>query len=107
MASFLSKLFGLSGGGARAGEAATEASDPVEYEGFLIQAAPERAGDQWRLAGHIIKKHPDGDLTRTFLRADTFSARDEAENFAIRKAKQIIDEQGEKLFSSGEPAGRA
>ena len=59
------------------------------------------------LAGVIIKQSDDGPLERTFLRADTFPSRDEAIEFSVRKAKQIIDEQGARLFASGEPSGRA
>ena len=33
-----------------------------------------------------------------FLRADMIQSRDEAERFTLLKAKQIIDEQGERLF---------
>ena len=108
MASFFSKLFGSGKSDSEGG--AAKRGDPVTYEGFVIQAAPERAGDQWRLAGVIIKQgagEGGGDLERTFLRADSFSSQDEAENFAIRKGKQIIDEQGERLFADGAPTGRA
>ena len=100
MASFFSKLFGGGGGAAKRG-------GPVRYEGLTIQAAPEPAGDQWRLAGVISKQGGDGTLERGFMRADTFPSREEAEASAIRKGKQIIDEQGEMLFADGEPTGRA
>jgi len=33
------------------------------------------------------------------LRADTLRSLEEAEAFSIRKAKQVIDEQGERIFS--------
>lgn len=104
MAGFFSKIFG---GGKESGGGGVKRGDPVTYEGLTIQAAPEPAGDQWRLAGVIVKKSEDGDLERSFMRADTFPSRDEAESFAIRKGKQIIDEQGERLFADGEPSGRA
>ena len=109
MASFFSRILGgLTG--KPAGEespAEPERGEAVHYEGFVIQAAPERDGSQWRLAGVIIKTGDAGDLERSFLRADTFASREEAESFAVRKAKQIIDEQGERLFADGAPTGRA
>jgi len=106
MASFFSRLFG--GGGGEAAEAgAAKRSDPVTYEGYVIQAAPLRAGEQWRLAGVIIKEGEAGNLERDFTRADTFSSRDDAEAFSIRKGKQIIDERGARLFADGEATGRA
>ena len=104
MASFLSRLFGS---GSDDKEKPAERGDPVPYEGLIIRAAPERAGDQWRLVGVIIKQGEAGDLERVFLRADTFPSREEAESFAIRKGKQIIDEQGDKLFADGAARGRA
>ncbi|MCP5080213.1 MAG: transcriptional activator HlyU [Alphaproteobacteria bacterium] len=104
MASFLSKLFGGSSG---KGTSGPKRSDPVSYNDLVIQAAPEEAGDQWRLAGFIIKQSDDGPLERKFLRADTFPSHDEAIEYSVRKAKQIIDEQGARLFADGEPTGRA
>lgn len=104
MASFLSKLFG---GGGDGDPGTPQKGEPVSYEGLVIRAAPEKAGDQWRLAGVIIKSGDEGDLERFFLRADTFPSREEAESFAIRKGKQIIDEQGERLFADGKETGRA
>ena len=105
--SFFSKLFGSKPADESGG---SQRGDPVPYEGLTICAAPERAGDQWRLAGVIIKQgagEDGGDLERSFLRADTFAAREEAEAQAIRKGQQIIDEQGERLFADGAPTGRA
>ncbi len=104
MASFFSKLFGGSSSKSASGP---KRSDPVSYNDLTIQAAPEEAGDQWRLAGFIIKQADDGPLERKFLRADTFPSRDEAIEYAVRKGKQIIDEQGARLFADGEPTGRA
>ncbi|MEM7445378.1 MAG: HlyU family transcriptional regulator [Pseudomonadota bacterium] len=106
MASILSRLFGGSKDGAddtgsKKGKALEEA-----HGGFLIRSQPISAGGQWRLAGTIVKQDEGGELEREFQRADTFSARDEAEAAGIRKGKQIIDEQGTALFASGEPTGR-
>jgi hypothetical protein len=39
------------------------------------------------------------ELEYALVRADVFSSRDDAASYSIRKAKQIIDEQGEKLFA--------
>jgi hypothetical protein len=109
MASILSRIFGGSsdkdggsaGGGSKKGKGLEEA-----YGGFLIQAQPVSSGSQWRLAGMIVKEDETGALEREFQRADTFSSRDEAEAAAIRKGKQIIDEQGAGLFANGEATGR-
>jgi len=105
MASFFSRLFG--GGSKPSGGPGGDRGDPVEYQGLIIRATPERAGGQWRLAGVIIKPTEDGDLERSFLRSDVFSSRDDAESFAVTKAKQIIDERGQSLFADGAKTGRA
>ncbi len=104
MVSFLKKLFGGSGTG---GSAPVDRDDPVEHGGFGIQAAPEPEGDQWRLAGYILQGSGEDRMERKFLRADLFGSRDEAAEFSVRKGKQIIDEQGARLFADGEKSGRA
>lgn len=101
MASFFSKLFG--------GDSTPKApavSDPVEYEGFLIRAAPQPEDSQWRLAGTITQEQDDAQMERAFIRADVFTSRDEAEKFTVSKGKQIIDEQGKNLFADGAETGR-
>ena len=97
MASFFSRIFGGRGGGS----ADAKRSEPVHYEGCAIFAAPEPAGDQWRLVGFIVRESEDGTMERKFLRADTFGTHDEAVEFAVRKGKQIVDEQGARLFADG------
>jgi hypothetical protein len=104
MASFFSKLFG---GGSGNKDTSPKRGDPVPYEGLLIQAAPIPTDGQWRLAGFIIKETEDGNLERNFIRADLFTSREEAEQFAIRKGQQVVTEQGTRLFANGERQGRA
>ena len=50
------------------------------------------------MGGVIAKRFDDEVKEHRFVRADTFGARDDADSFAIVKAKQIIDEQGDNLF---------
>ncbi len=106
--SFFSKLFGLSSSDKKEVESK---EDPVLYEGLTIVAAPDKADNgQWRLAGYIKKASDTPDepeMERFFLRADTFPTREEAVAFTLRKGRQIIDEQGKRLFANGEPTGRA
>ncbi len=105
MSSLFSKLFDTFAG--KSGRK-TEVSrgNQVSYEGLTIQAAPEPVGDHWRLAGFITKQDEESSVERKFLRADIFSSRNEAMEFAIRKGRQIIDEQGSRLFADGKPHGR-
>lgn len=87
--SLLSKLFG---GGSQ------PQRDPEVYQDFRIFPEPMSDGGGYRLAARI-EKDIDGALrTHHLMRADVVQTREEAETFAIRKAKQLIDEQGERLF---------
>ena len=88
--SLFSKLFG--GGG-------KSDPEPVEYEGFNIIPDPMPEGGKYRLSARI-EKIVDGEQ-KTFLviRADVFDSRDQAESLSIAKAKQVIDEQGDRIFA--------
>ena len=90
-------LAGLAGGGG-AQEASPAAA--VEYNGYRIKPAPYQTdGGVYQTAGTIEKDGPDGTREHRFVRADTHPSRDDAINFAISKAKQIIDLQGDRIFS--------
>ncbi|MCH9672851.1 MAG: transcriptional activator HlyU [Gammaproteobacteria bacterium] len=95
-----SKLFGRTRSGGETPDPSAQAAS-MAYEGYMICATPQSAGDQWRLAGFIRCETDSGALERHFIRADMFSSRDEAERFALRKGQQIIDEQGADLFADG------
>ncbi|MCA1493910.1 HlyU family transcriptional regulator [Sinorhizobium alkalisoli] len=98
MASFFSKLFGLSRGSEL--EAEPAAGKTENYADCLIRATPIREGAQFRLAGSIEKTMPDGATkTRNFIRADLFSSEQDAIDSAIRKGRQIVDEQRAALFA--------
>ncbi len=84
---------------------AQESEAAVEYKGCSIRPAPRRQGPQWLTAGVIAKQFPDGVREHHFIRADTHGAKDDAMAFSITKAKQIIDEQGDRLFPT--PKGEA
>ncbi len=101
-----SKLSGflrrLTGGGED--DAAPAPSKPaVAYEGYAIHAIPRRQGAQWLTAGLITKDFPDGVKEHHFIRAETHASQDDASAFAVLKAKQIIDERGDKLFTDRAP----
>ena len=91
--SFLKKLFGGSSEPKSPKVAAEET-----YQGFHIAATPIPEGGQYRLAADVSKQVEGEDRTHRLIRADLFTSDDEAATFAIRKAKQMIDEQGERLF---------
>ncbi len=72
--------------------------DAVEYQGFLIRPVPRKQGSQWLTSGVIIKQGGGEDREHPFIRAETHASKDQANDFAIVKGKQIIDEQGDRLF---------
>ena len=85
--SLFSKLFG--------GGAAKPESKPETYEGFTITPTPIADGSHYRVSAMIEK---DG-KSHTLIRADTLDDLQGANAASIRKAKQMIDEQGEQLFN--------
>ena len=97
-----SKIVGLFKGGAEK-ESQTKAPEPAGkpeiYKDLMIQAEPISEGGQWRLAGRIRETGGDNPREHHFIRADIFSSKDDAIDFAIRTGRQIIDEQGRSLFN--------
>ena len=97
MASMFRGLFARLFGNA----AAPPEEDPVEYNGYRIRPTPFPRLGQYQTAG-IIEKEVGGEVKEhRFVRAETHSSREEAVAFSIAKAKQILDEQGERIFSQG------
>lgn len=89
--SFLKKLFG--GGGGAKPEATTET-----YKDFRITATPISEGQTFRVAA-TIEKDVDGETRQhKLIRADTVQGLEAAQAASISKAKQVIDEQGERIF---------
>ncbi|HEU4357249.1 MAG TPA: HlyU family transcriptional regulator [Xanthobacteraceae bacterium] len=92
-----SRLAGQAFGGGE--EAPTPA---VEYKGYRIRATPYRNNGVYQTAGTIEKDTPEGVKEHRFIRADTHQGREDAIAFAISKAKQIIDLQGDRIFAKAD-----
>ena len=92
----MKKLFG----GGDVGEDGVDKpiGDAVEHKGCAIQPIVMQKGSQYLTAGIISKVFPGGERAHRFVRADTHSSADQAHEFAIVKGRQIIDEQGDRLF---------
>lgn len=89
--SWLSKIFG--GGGS-----SDPAAETVEYNGFRITPTPAHEGGQYRI-GARIEAEIDGELkSHDLIRADMIRDIDECKDASIRKAKQMIDQMGNRLF---------
>jgi hypothetical protein len=90
--SFWKSLFG-------GGAAEPQPAPGEEYKGFVIRATPQSLGGEFQLAG-TIEKEIGGELkTYSFVRADRMSSRDDVVSMALAKGRQIIDEQGERIFA--------
>jgi len=98
--SFWKNLFG---GGGGSEPKAPETGDAENYKGFTIRPKLMSIGSEYQLAG-VIEKEIDGEVkVYEFVRADRFSSRDDVQSFALAKARQIIDEQGNTLFQQSWP----
>ena len=94
--SFLKKLFG--GGGEASAPAEPKVAAEETYEGFRIAATPMKEGAQYRLAAEVSKEIGGETRTHRLVRADLFASEEDAARFALVKARQMIDEQGEAIF---------
>ena len=69
------------------------------YNDCLIRPSPIREGAQFRLAGSVEKEVDGVTRVRTFIRADVFGSEEDVVDATLRKARQIIDQQGPALFA--------
>jgi len=89
--SLLSRLFGSK-------KSASPVDNSVEYLDFRITAEPMKEIHGYRLCA-VIEKEVDGELkTHRLIRADTIANLDQCNEASIGKAKQMIDQMGERLF---------
>lgn len=85
---FWSRLFG------QKPDTPSPSAKSEEYKGFTITPAPTREGGQFRV-GAVIEK---GGRRHNLIRADTMASQDEAAAISLAKARQVIDEQGDRVF---------
>lgn len=85
--------------GARSGSEEV-AAQVVEYKGYRIRPAPYQSGSQYQTAGSIEKDFPTGPKEHRFVRAESHPSRDDAIEFSVLKARQIIDQQGDRMFET-------
>lgn len=94
--SWLSKIFGGGGAGGAAPKGA--AANAEEYNGFRIIPEPQKEGGQFRIAARIEKDVDGATKVHHLIRADTMAGFDQAVQASVSKARQMIDEQGERIF---------
>ena len=90
--SFWKSLFG------RRAESAEPAGEAVEYTGFVIRAVPFKESGRYQTAGVIEKEIGGVRKEHRFIRADSHASLEVAVEFTIAKARQIIDQMGERIF---------
>lgn len=95
--SFFSKLFG---GGKAAGNGEPKILGDEDYNGYTIEAIEMKAGSEYILAGNISKMIDDELRVKKFVRADRLHSAEQATTAAIKKGKQIIDQEADRLFDT-------
>jgi len=94
--SFLKSLFGWGSSAAPQDEA--PAASSIDHKGFTITAAPFRNEGQFQTAGTITRTVDGEAKEHKFIRADRHASMEDAVTFSLAKGRQIVDEQGERLF---------
>jgi hypothetical protein len=97
--SFLKKLFGFGSSDESAAAAPAAPAKSVEYEGFVIHAAPYKEAGQYQTAGTVEKEVGGVKKEHRFIRAERHPSLDEAVEFSLMKGRQLVDEQGERMFA--------
>jgi len=93
--SFWKKLFGGGGDGAAS---EPKAAGETEHKGFLVRATPFKQGGEYQTCG-VVSKDVDGVVQEhKFIRADRFASLEDVVSITLSKGRQLIDEQGERLF---------
>ena len=85
-------------GGGGGGEAAKR--EAVAYKGFSIVPAPRKVPGGWTTEGIISKTTGEDTRSEHFIRADMLMSEEDAVDYSVAKAKRIIDELGERIFTS-------
>ncbi len=92
--SFLKRIFG-------GGDGSSSPEKPIaehQHEGYSIAVTPMKDGGQFRVCGIISKEIEGARVEHTLIRADLFPSKDECADATLRKAKQVIREQGDGIF---------
>jgi hypothetical protein len=93
IAAYFKGLFRTEGGTSQ------QSTTGVMYRGYLITPTPQRSGGEFYTCGLISKPEEAADTRQArFIRADRHGSLEQAQQHAIQKGKQIIDEQGDALF---------
>ena len=93
--SFWKTLFG---GGRDTGGKSAAPTRTLEHDGYRIEATPYPEEGQFQVSG-VITREIDGAVKRhKFVRADRFPTLDDATEFSLMKGRQIVEQQGDRMF---------
>lgn len=92
-------LFGGGSGDTKGASSGPVTAKSVEHNGFKIEAQPYLEAGQYQLAGTISKEVDGVRKEHRYIRADRFSSMEDAAEMAIMKGRQIIDQQGDRIFN--------
>lgn len=74
--------------------------EPVEFDGYFVTPILEDSGGGRYYTSAKISKEINGEMKETmFIRADSHTSIDQAQEHSLIKAKQIIKEQGDTMFN--------
>ena len=93
--SFWKSLFG---GGKSADPATAAAVSEAEHKGYRIEARPYLDNGQYQVAGTVSRTVDGTPKEHRFIRADRFGSIEEAAQVALMKGRQIVDQQGDRMF---------
>ncbi|MGB3313838.1 MAG: HlyU family transcriptional regulator [Albidovulum sp.] len=77
----------------------TPEAEPVLHDGFRIFVEPIKESAGFRVAARIEKEVGGEVRTHRMVRADTVSTAEAAAEMTLRKAKSLIDQQGDSIFT--------
>lgn len=90
--SFLAKLLG--------GSSQKPDTKSEQYKGYTITPTSAKEGTRYRIGARIEKDVDGVAKSHTLIRADTFDDLGSANEASIGKAKQMIDQMGDRLFDT-------
>lgn len=80
------------------GKTKTPESEPEHYKDFAIYPASQKDAGGFRLGARVEKQVGDETKTHHLIRADTLNTQEAANDAALAKAKQLIDQMGDRIF---------
>ncbi len=80
------------------GEPRRVVGEEVVYGRYRITPTPFEQDGRWITAGIIVLETEEGRREHRFVRADSHLSAEDALRFSVLKAKQMIDQLGERVF---------